>query len=903
MSRVGATGTPPRRSLRVRLGALCAGLGVAPFALALTLLYPAARTEVEEMRGQALARDAARLSRQIRAQVVSGGLWVGRLAATPDVRRYLAGTGPYPEGAVAAARHLLPGVRRLEVLRPGERPGPADVPRGDELSYAVQVPARQDALGTIQVALDLDAVRALVEAAQKGEASHAVLLNAAGQRLAGPVNVPLPSAPSLAGLVANGSFSFEVEEEIFLAGYARVSPGVAGAAAPAGWAVVMVEPAAEALGPLHTETRRIALFFAGFAALAAVLSWRLAGRFLQPLQQLSHGAEIVSRIHLGHRLDVRTGDEFQALAEQFNRMAESLQGAYDELEGRVRETTLHLREERNRLAAVLRTMAEGVVMANEAGEVVLITPRARLALGAGASSGVGVPLAGLLPRDRLEFHLRRLRQAWDEGREIVEAVVFPLPEGRLIRGLLSAVPGPAGERSGFLFVFRDLSARAEEGEQRETVLRELPELLKGPAATLRSLAEVLENRPSMDEARRREFLAALQEEARRLSERLRVAEQAANLTESDRWPASPADPVALLREAAASLPAGAVSVEESAEPLPQVRVETFFWVSGLASVLRWLGGPVTARVALEEEAVVTTLRVEGAGPADPSELPELTVVSPGEEPVALGEAVRRNRGELWTRRSGQGFEVRLALVAAARSGRVEAPGIADAQPEFYDFDLFLPRLGAERGELLSAPLAELEYVVFDTETTGLNPSEGDEIVSLSGVRIRRGKVVAADTFHTLVNPGRPVPPESTSFHGLDDVAVQGAPTMAYVLPEFKNYVGEAVLVAHNAAFDKKFLDLAAARHRLSLVDNPILDTLFLSYGVHPEFEGHNLDAIAARLGVEIRGRHTSLGDSKVTAEIFLKLLPLLAARSVVTLADAKSFCDRMLLLRWQTSRF
>ena len=215
---------------------------------------------------------------------------------------------------------------------------------------------------------------------------------------------------------------------------------------------------------------------------------------------------------------------------------------------------------------------------------------------------------------------------------------------------------------------------------------------------------------------------------------------------------------------------------------------------------------------------------------------------------------------------------------------------------------------------LQPPVAQFEFQFvrehakwrqscFDTETTGLNPSEGDEVVSLSGVRIRRGKAVAVDTFHTLVNPGRPIAPASTLIHGIDDRAVEGAPTMAYVLPEFQAYVGRAVLVAHNAAFDKKFLDLAAERHRLPPIDNPILDTLFLSYGVHPDFEGHNLEGIAARLGVEIRGRHTSLGDSRVTAEIFLKLLPLLQARGILTLADAKAFCDRMLLLRWQASRF
>ncbi|NTU60491.1 MAG: 3'-5' exonuclease, partial [Deltaproteobacteria bacterium] len=249
------------------------------------------------------------------------------------------------------------------------------------------------------------------------------------------------------------------------------------------------------------------------------------------------------------------------------------------------------------------------------------------------------------------------------------------------------------------------------------------------------------------------------------------------------------------------------------------------------------------------------------------------------------------------------FEARLALVAAAAAdGRAWAP-TADGPPEFYDFDLFLRRPSAESGDLLSTPLDELELVVFDSETTGLNPSEGDEIVSLGAVRVRRGRIAPGDTFHSLVKPSRPIPPESTRFHGIDDAMVEGAPGLAEVLPQFRAYAGSAVLVAHNAAFDKKFLDLAAERLGQPALDNPVLDTLFLSYGVHGDVQRHSLEAIAARLGVEVAGRHTSLGDARATAEILLGLLPLLAARGVTTLADAKAFCDKMLLFRWRTSRF
>ncbi|HEY6008123.1 MAG TPA: 3'-5' exonuclease, partial [Geobacteraceae bacterium] len=166
-----------------------------------------------------------------------------------------------------------------------------------------------------------------------------------------------------------------------------------------------------------------------------------------------------------------------------------------------------------------------------------------------------------------------------------------------------------------------------------------------------------------------------------------------------------------------------------------------------------------------------------------------------------------------------------------------------------------------------------------------------------------GKVNRADTFHTLVQPGIPIPASSIAFHGITDDMVRNAPSMAKVLPQFAQYVGKAVLVGHNVAFDKKFLDLAAAESRLPLMENPVLDTLFLSYGIHGDLEGHNLDAIAARLGVAVEGRHTSMGDARATADVFLHLMELLPSRGVRTLAEAKAFCDKMLLLRWQMSRY
>lgn len=223
-----------------------------------------------------------------------------------------------------------------------------------------------------------------------------------------------------------------------------------------------------------------------------------------------------------------------------------------------------------------------------------------------------------------------------------------------------------------------------------------------------------------------------------------------------------------------------------------------------------------------------------------------------------------------------GYLVLLDVDADIAGKRQDLPGLV------FDFDLIAQDLPQE---VRQTPLANLTFVPFDTETTGLSVAE-DAIVQIGAVRVVNGRIVAGEEINTLVNPERPIPEASTKIHHISDADVKEAPKIGEAGRALHHFCRDAVLVAHNAPFDIGLLRRFQAEMQVDW-PHPVLDTVLLSAVVFGTTEDHTLDALCNRLAVDIDPdlRHTALGDAMATAEVLVKLLPLLAGKGLHSLGD------------------
>ncbi len=236
---------------------------------------------------------------------------------------------------------------------------------------------------------------------------------------------------------------------------------------------------------------------------------------------------------------------------------------------------------------------------------------------------------------------------------------------------------------------------------------------------------------------------------------------------------------------------------------------------------------------------------------------------------------------------------------AERSCRCDSSGVCtlhdDIPPELAGPSRLDPGLLDEPvpgPPLEDVSLRRLPCTIFDLETTGLDPKGGDEIVSVSAVRVIRGRICSGETFHQMIRPYGSISAASEGIHGISADMVRDKPRSDRVLADFRFYCRDTVLISHCAEFDMLFLRQQGQKVGLEF-NNPVLDTLLLAATVLTSRKDQTLEATARRLGAGIHSRHSSLGDALTAAEIYLKLIPLLEQQGVHTLGQAREASSRM----------
>ena len=693
---------------------------------------------------------------------------------------------------------------------------------------------------------------------------------------------------------------------------ARVDLGLVGAAVLPGAALTATAAATLAAVGRMQETPEAAaawwqaveaamplLVVGGFgAALAAgaagVALWR---RHAAAPARLAGQLQVLAASGVDRTLTGEGSAGSHALAAAVNALLDERRALKADIAARAAEAALGIEQERQRLATLMAELAHSVVVCNVDGRILLYNHRARLqfrALSLAPQATRGAELIGLGRSIHAVFDRELVDHALDSVRDrLRRGAAYPSAQfvtttrgGQLLRVQLAPVRTAETQDAedalaGFVLLLDNLTQDHAEALAHDEALQTLALQARAAlqvggdaAAPLEALLErnrqAMRRRWPMEDMRAADLQAAA---ARRITAERHLE---VNAEEGD-------------------------EEGEASASAPWMRVDSYALVRCLVALAGRVAGPAqegALRLSLQsrEDAVVLALSWAGPLAAHGQTLDEMLTRPAAPLADTVGDIVERHGGALAWQVGAQGRGGTAPALTLTLPRVLPRPGADEAEaqaapadplrasrPEFYDFDLFGSATAATAA-LADQPLAALSFTVFDTETTGLDPSGGDEILQIGATRVVAGKVRRHESYEQLVDPRRTIPAATIPIHGIEPAMVKGQPTLDVVLPAFHAFAAETVLVAHNAAFDLRFLQLKEASTGVRF-EQPVLDTLLLSAVLHPDEPSHRLEEIAARFGVTVTGRHTALGDALVTAEIFARMIPLLAARGLVTLGQ------------------
>ena len=689
------------------------------------------------------------------------------------------------------------------------------------------------------------------------------------------------------------------------------------------WSTLTQDERAAVGDVLASRTALVAVgWLIGLALVAGVLRV-LHRRYVGAPYRLLEETRVVLSATTPQKLKPRGTAEMQALANAVNELAAQRDQLRGDMSEQVAQASVRVQQEKDRLAALMAELNQSVVVCNRDGRILLYNQRARQqfralspepGLADGAELvGIGRSIYAVFDRQLLAHALERIHQSLVRGVASPSAqFVTTTQGGQLLRVQVAPVravgdDGVAAQAtqavvSGFVLLLNNVTASVEEEAARDQLLHGLTEGSRASLANIQAAVDML-GYSDLEPAMRERFLAVVREEVGAMGQRITDLAQRATQRLKTRWPMEDMLGADLATAAQRQIAAHCTC------PVTLDAVDTSVWLKVDSYTLLQALTYLAHRLVDEFEVRFLQLRLQAVGAHAQLDLVwsgqamsnetvmswEMDTMRFGSErsPLTVRDVIERHGGEMWFERERARHQAffRFMLPLASVQGVVDAAlGESDfSRPEYYDFDLF--QMSEEGSALDDRLLSELTYTVFDTETTGLNPAGGDAIIQLGAARIVNGKLLRQECFEQLVNPGRPIPAASIPIHGISEDMVVDKPRIGEVLPVFHAFAQDTVLVAHNAAFDMRFLQLQEEATGIAF-HQPVLDTLLLSAVVHPHQDSHRLEAIAERFNVTVLGRHTALGDALVTAEIWLRLIPLLKEQGIHTLRQAREAAQK-----------
>ncbi len=636
---------------------------------------------------------------------------------------------------------------------------------------------------------------------------------------------------------------------------------------------------------------------------------QLVGYFMTAPARLLEEGKVLLETDVKRRLTPQGSLENQQLTNLINALVDQREALRTEMAERVKAASKDTEQEKNRLAALMSELTQSVVVCNLDGRVLLYNNRARMQFralskspsvaGGGELLGLGRSIYSVFDRKLVMHALENIQNRLQRGAAApIAQFITTTQAGQLLRVQMAPVRAvETQDMTGFVMMLDNITREFEADAEKDRLLYTLTEGSRAAIANAQAAIEVLEY-PDIEPEMRERLFTVVRDEIHGLGTRIAEMQSSSTQNLRSRW--------SLEEMHGADLIEAAVRRIETTLPLTATwdEVDTKLWLKvesfSLLQALVHLAG------RLYEDCRVETvqLRLQTAGQRAQLDLLwtpvldipkavigwELEQIRIGTETMSLTvqDVLNRHSGESWCEReanTGRMF-FRFLLPLASPQEELDASVFLNngSRPEYYDFDLF--KNTEQSHSMDERLLSELTYTVFDTETTGLNPAGGDEIIQIGAVRIVNGKIRQQECFEQLVDPKRSIPAAGIPIHGIRPEMVKGQPTIDQVLPAFYAFTQDTVLVAHNAAFDMRCLQVKEAATGV-VFDQPVLDTLLLSAVLHPNQESHRLEAIAERFNVTVIGRHTAMGDALVTAEIFAHMIPLLAEKGILTVGQAR----------------